>query len=213
MKRLFFFAFIVGLIAAFIYSYWKTNKVTITSTKKSVEKKSGFSIDEAPKNSIKGTIESMLGIVKWESRIATAPSEIIKPVTISQGEVLETDKNGEATITFKNIASITLSSESKISITQTLPINFVFDQKQGSITYEKLGETPISVRALHLLTKINYGKIILSIDKETGEITINAKKGSAQIGFNDINNVSTVKDIQEGEKVIYNDDTRETSTE
>jgi hypothetical protein len=211
MKKLFFFAFIFGLILAFGYSYWKTNKVSIAPTRKSIEKISSFSIGEAPKNSVKGTIESMSGVVRWESRIATAPSEIIKPVIISQGETLETDKDGEATITFKNLALVTLSSESKLSIIQTLPANFVFDQKNGSVSYEKLGETPIFIRALHMLTKINSGKLILSIDKETNEITINIKRGSAQIGFNDINNVSTVKDIREGEKLIYNDDAREVS--
>jgi len=214
MKRLFLVAFILGLIAAFFYSYWKTNKVTIAPvTKKTVQKKSSFSIEEPPKNSVKGTIESISGSVKWESRIATAPSEIIKPVKISQGEVLETSEDGEATIIFKDIASIVLSSESKLSIIQTLPANFVFDQKSGSVSYEKLGETPISVRALHMLTKINSGKITLSIDSETGEITIDAKKGSAQIGFNNIDNVSTVVDIEKGEKLIYNDETRETLVE
>lgn len=212
MKKLFFFAFFLGLITAFGYSYWKTNKVIITP-KKTVQKKASFSIEQPPKNSLKGTIKSMSGIVKWESRTATAPSEIIKPVTIQQGEVLETGETGETTIIFKDIASITLSPDSILSITQTLPINFVFDQKDGSVSFEKLGETPISVRALHLLTKINSGKLTLTIDKETGKITINVKRGSATVGFNNLENVSTVLNIQEGKKFIYNDETRETSTE
>lgn len=208
---MFFFAFFLGLIGAFGYSYWKTNKVSTTN--KSDKKKPTFSIEKAPKNSVKGTIESLSGSVKWESRTATAPSEIIKPVTIQQGEILETGEDGKVTIIFPDITSITLSSQSKISITQTLPANFVFDQKEGSVAYEKTGQTPISIRALHLLTTLNTGKLTLTIDKESAEITIVVKKGSATVGFNNLENISTVINIEEGEEFIYNDDTRETSTE
>jgi len=211
MKKLFFFAFILGLTTAFGYSYWKTNKVAVVN--KPENKKPIFSIETAPKNSVKGKIESLSGTVKWESRTATAPSEIVKPVTIQQGEVVETGEDGNTTIIFPEIASIALSSQSIISITQTLPTNFVFDQKEGSISYEKISETPISIRCLHLLTTLDSGKLTLTLDKDTLEITINVKNGSATVAFNDLENVSTVINLKEGEKFIFNDDTRETSTE
>jgi len=204
-------AFFIGIITAFGYSYWKTNKIPTINKPKN--KKLAFSIDAAPKNSIKGKIESLSGKVKWESRTATAPSEIIKSVIIQQGETLETGEDGNATIIFPEILTINLSSQSKLSITQTLPTNFVFDQSNGSITYEKNGQTPISIRSLHLLTAMNSGKIILTIDKETAEITISVKKGSATAAFNDLENLSNVVNIKEGEKFVFNDDTREASME
>lgn len=210
MKRLFLFAFILGTIGAFGYSYWKIGKVSIVN--KSNKKKPTFSIETPPKNSIKGTIESLSGTVKWESRTATQAAEITKPVTISQGESLETGEDGNVTIIFPEIASISLSSQSKISISQTLPANFVFDQKEGSASYEKTGEIPISIRAFHLLTTLNTGKLTLTVDKENAEISIDVKKGSATVAFNNLENVSTVIDIEEGEKFTYNDDSRATST-
>jgi len=215
MKKLFFFAFIFGVIAAFGYSYWKTNKVTIApATKKSVEKKSTFSIEEPPKNSIKGKLESYSGSFKWESRTATAPAEItIAPKIIQQGEVIETGKDSQVLVSFPDIGSVEISADTNISFTQLLPDNFVFNQSKGTVTYTKNSTTPFSVRALHLLVVMTDGKMTLEIDKETGKITVDMEKGSAKVGFNDIDYNSITDTIKEGEKFIFDDETREYSTE
>ncbi len=209
MKK-FLFPFIIGFFLAIVYSYLKTNKATVKTNIIPTEKISNFSIVEPPKNSIKGKLESYSGSFKWESRTATAPAEItVAPEIIQQGEVIETEQDSQVFVSFSNIGSIEIFSETSISFTQLLPDNFVFDQSSGKVVYTNKSGTPFSIRSFHLLLVMTTGKTVVEVDRETGRITIDIEEGSAKLGFNDINYNSITDTLKEGEKVIFDDETRE----
>jgi len=209
MKK-FLFPFIIGFFLAIVYSYLKTNKATVKTNIIPTEKISNFSIVEPPKNSIKGKLESYSGSFKWESRTATAPAEItVAPEIIQQGEVIETEQDSQVFVSFSNIGSIEIFSETSISFTQLLPDNFVFDQSSGKVVYTNKSGTPFSIRSFHLLLVMTTGKTVVEVDRETGRISIDIEEGSAKLGFNDINYNSITDTLKEGEKVIFDDETRE----
>ncbi len=166
-----------------------------------------FSIAEAPKESIIGNITAMTGDILWESRVATAPAKIDQPVSIAQGENLVTNDNGNATVVFTGIGSVKLSPKTETDFVQTLPTNFLVDQKQGTADYTKNGTVPFSIRSLHLLITIS-GEISLAIDKDQPIVTITVKRGMATVGYNDLNYVSQLQTIEEGQKLVFDDNTR-----
>ena len=166
-----------------------------------------FSIAHAPKESIIGNITAMTGDVFWESRVATQPAKIELPVSVKQGENLVTKDDGNATVVFAGIGSIELLPKTETDFVQTLPTNFVVDQKQGTADYTKNGTVPFSIRSLHLLTTIS-GKITLTIDEDELTVTITVKKGSATVAYNNLNYVSQLQRIEEGQKLVFDDNTR-----
>ncbi len=168
-----------------------------------------FSIANPPKESITGKITSISGGVEWESRVATQPAQIAKPVPIRQGENLITKDDGNISLTFDNIGNIKLLPKTEVDFVQTLPVNFVVNQKSGTVVYIKEGTVPFSVRSLHLLTTIT-GEIKLVIDEQKPIITINVNKGSVTIAYNDLQNISHTQTIYEGKQFIFNDELRTT---
>lgn len=207
MKRFVFFVLLgIGLVLCF--NFYEQRTKTITNIVKNQDE---FSIDNPPRESLKGKVKTMTGKVLWESRIATVPAQIDKPITIQQGERLLTDIDATATVEFDKIVSFEMSSSAEASIVQTLPGNFVFVQPLGKIKYLKLGKIPISITTLHLLTIINEGEIIIDVNEK--QITIMVINGSVTIAYNDSSNISNVKTIEKNQQFIFDDDLREAKIE
>lgn len=173
---------------------------------------SNFSLVNAPSESLRGNITYMTGDTKWESRIATEAAVITKPVTVQQGESLETGIDGEINLTFDKAAWIYMAPDTSLGVVQTLPADLVFSQNNGSVEYKKLAALPLTVRVLHLLIE-NGGDIKVSIDKDLPVITTEIVSGSATFAYNDINNTSQVLTLKTGQKFVFNDDTRQAVTE
>jgi len=178
-------------------------KVTNTQQQTS---SSSFSIEPPPSESLKGTISSRSGTIQWESRIATEPSELTADVPIQQGEELITNKKSGATLQFTSVGSITLSENTDVSFIQTLPIDFVVKQNNGVVNYEINGSTPLSIRIRNALITKTSGTIKIAIKSDESIITISTIKGTAQIGFNDLENVSQVFTLREGQVYEYDSD-------
>lgn len=200
---------VIGITAMVLYVMQLTQRST--TPKQSSLPSSQFSLNNAPKESIRGTISSMSGLINWQSRTATQPSELISPVQIQQGEIVSTGTNGHINIGFPSIGSIDLLPNSSTEIIQTLPVDFVINQSQGITTFTKTGKTPISVRTLNMLTQENSGKMVISVNTNNSTVTVDVLKGEAQSAFNDLNNQSSVQTIQEGNELVFHDDTRQTS--
>lgn len=198
----------IGFSALMIFlevSWWapKVNIPKVTG----VLNLSNFSLVNAPKESLRGTITSMTGEVKWESRIATEAAKITVPITVQQGESLSTGEAGTLSLLFDKNLQIDFSPKTEIGIIQTLPADLVFFQKSGTADYKKLSTTPVSIRALHLLIE-NGGQVMISVDGEVGVVTLNVVSGTSTVAYNDINNISRVLEVDAGKKLIFNDDTR-----
>ena len=211
MKKIFFFLYalvigfiLVGLYFRFVYK----GEVPIIEIKIPFVG-SQFSLENAPSKSLKGKIISMTGEIEWQSRVATESSKLTNSTTqIQQGESLKTLSTGNITVQFGDAAKIILLPKTKVDIIQTLTDDIVFNQTSGSATYEKTASYPVSVRILHLLVE-NGGSVTASIDELTGIITVSSDKGGATAAYNDQNNTSNIVKIPEGQKYVFNDDTRQ----
>lgn len=170
-----------------------------------------FSLEHAPSNSLTGNVTNISGSVVFLSRTAIQGKLITKPTQIQQGEDVNTLGNGEATINFANIASITLSPNTQIAIIQALPAGLVVQQKQGTAVYSKTGTSaPINIRAFDLLIDIRQGSSKVLADQNTSSVEISVLKGYSVSAFEDLQNNSKVNTIQEGHKLFFNNDTKET---
>jgi hypothetical protein len=127
---------------------------------------------------------------------------------LQQGEEVDTYDNGNVTINFAQFGTITESFNTQVNLIQTLPENFVIEQKQGTITFDKIGDNQTSIIALDLLININSGQSSIFVDKENSKITVSIKTGLATVAFNDNANNTNVISIKNGDKYIFDDNTK-----
>ena len=205
MKRvLFFLLFLIigfGITTFIMYSQQQ-------QVKKQVEqqaKKTGFSLERAPSDSLRGTIASLSGSVQWQSRVATQPAELKTPRTIQQGEELWTGKDGSISVQLSNGHSITLFPNSHVNFIQTLPSSIVLKQDAGSITYQANGKSSLSVTSLNLLTTMTDGKMTIMVNKTQDGVSTTVLQGKATEAYNDANNTTSVSDVLAGQTFGFDD--------
>lgn len=194
-----------------IVFYVNTTSQQKAEEQKVISAKSAFSIETQPENSVAGIIDMLTGDVTWESRVATEPAILVKTTKIQQGEEIQTGTTGILSILFPAIGKLTISPSTDVQIVQTIPELFVVGQTKGRVTYETVADKTFSIRSFHLLAKVAEGKADITVDDEYNEITIFPHSGTVTVGFNDLDNISTVKTISPGETFIYNDDTRDST--
>ena len=206
-----FVSFMVGAGIILGYSGVKKQNSSPPIPSPSQKQKSAtpsFSIETPPSESIQGTISSRSGILSWESRVATMPSELTDSVPLQQGERLLTGDNSAATLQFDHVGSIQLSQNADLSFIQTLPVDFVVEQKKGSVKYIITGTTPLSIRVRNALVTKTDGEIEITIQEGDPIVLISTTQGTAQIGFNDLDFVSQVFTLREKQTYEYNSDER-----
>lgn len=184
-----------------MFSFTKLTKQKSTQT--------SFNPEKAPTESLQGKIATFSGIIKWQSRIATEAAEVDSLKEIQQGEQIETEISSNLIVEFPNIWRINILSNSKLEFAQTLPANLVISQKEGSAEYQKLGENVLSVRALHLLINQNQGDMVVIVDKDNNNVFINVKTGFVTAAYNDDENISRVVQVKTGQRLNFDDETRE----
>jgi len=208
MKYLYLFLtfLLIGIGVAFGYSFWKKGKsTTITKISPTEEQ---FSIEPPPKQSMTGTVATMSGQILWQSRTATQPAEIKELKQVQQAELLATGKDSAISVIFKDAVTVNLSPQSEIEFIQTLPVNFVFRQNKGEINYLKKGTIPLSIRSLHLLMTLVDGEYSLNTDAENHTLELTVKKGFVRAAYNNLQYETQTVEINEGEKYIFDDDSR-----
>lgn len=170
--------------------------------------KPGFSIKDAPSDSVRGIIKEMSGDIGWVSRIATEAAKITSPQTLQQGEEIQTGETGTLVAEFPSESSIKILPKTQIDFVQTLPVDFVASIASGSATFTKLSDNPVSIRAMHLLIRQNGGEVNIGIDSDNSLVNINILSGSIRVAYNDLNLNSQVVDFGSGKRITFNDTTR-----
>ncbi len=170
----------------------------------------GFSIVNAPAKSLKGKISSWTGSILWEPRTATEPATLDSPdnIIIQQGERVLTATASGALVVFDNSVSLKIDEKTDISFVQTLPAEFVLEQKTGSVSYEIQGAIPLSIRLRNALITKQSGKIRISLRDNDPIISISQIEGPTKIGFNDRNRSTQIFTLREGEAYEYDSDKR-----
>jgi hypothetical protein len=179
-----------------------------TQVLKVIIPKTLFSLENAPTDSLVGEIASFSGKVAWQSRIAPVAILINSPVKLHQGEEVDTYDDGNVNVNFPNGVIITAASNTQVNFIQTLPQAFVVEQKQGSVSYSKTGEKPVSIIALDLLVDVNSGENTVLVDKDKGEVTVTVKTGLVTVAFNDNDNNVNVVSLKVGDQYVFNDNTK-----
>lgn len=211
-KNLFIFIFftIIGTIIGICASIVIFNSHLSIINQNSI--KTQFSLEHAPSNTFTGKVTNISGNVIFLSRTASQGKLITTPTQIQQGEEISSLGNGEATIDFSNIVSITLSPNTQIAIIQALPAGLVVQQKQGTAVYTKTGNSaPIYVRPLDLLIDLHQGSSEVLTDPDTSSVEIYVLKGYTDAAYEDIQNNSKVISIQKGYKLFFNNNTKQAS--
>ena len=211
MKYLFVFllTFLLGILGVVSYGILKKSPGKPIQNIIQTVTKPEFTIDKAPSESVNGNILSITGNVNWEDRTATESSPITSPSpTIQQGEEIDTLDTGQVSVEFPNAINITVAPKTQIDFVQTLPASFVASIASGSAEFKKLGSTPVSVRALHLLLKQNNGDTIVSVDNDNSLINLNILAGSIIAAYNDTNLVSHEMEFNAPQQIVFNDLTR-----
>jgi ferric-dicitrate binding protein FerR (iron transport regulator) len=209
MKRffLFFFALLIGIA---LYAGYKTYSVKPKPvTKKPALKASAFSIERAPEVSLLGVMKELSGYVAVQSRIATESAKIIAPVPLQQGELVETGSDGRVTVQLPGAADAMLSPDSSLELVQTIPAAMLLRQEAGSISYAKNGTIPVSIRSMHLLTKLTDGVATVSANQDDQTVTIAVTSGSITVAFNDSDSVTNALTIHAGDQYVFDDSLRE----
>jgi len=199
-------------IAYFVFFYFgtpnpatikqKSNNPTPTPTKKS-----NFTLEEAPSESLVGEIITMDGDIKWQDRLATESATITEPRKLRQGELVETGEKSELSFEFSDYCTASMSSETKVSIIQTLPNNILFSQPTGTTSYQVRGNHNISVRSGYLLAEFD-GATFIEVDEEKLTTTITVKEGEVTVAYNDVNYNAHVLTLAESDVYVFNQKTR-----
>jgi hypothetical protein len=197
---------IIGILIIVLGFLWISPRDT--EVIKIILPKSLFSLENAPTDSLTGKIASFSGKVAWQSRIAPVAILINSPIKLQQGEEVDTYNDGSAIINFPQFGTITESSDTQINFIQTLKENFVLEQKQGTIIFDKSGENQTSIIALDLLININSGQSSITVDKDNSKITVAVKTGLATVAFDDNANNTNVVSIKNGDTYIFDDNSR-----
>ncbi len=201
---LFIVSLFLGVCAVSVFAFSKNNTANNIISPLSATR---FSLSEAPTESLRGSV-TFSGNVSWESRTATQPSQLKKSRSIQQGEMLLAMEGGNALVNFPNLVNINIFPKTEIDFIQTLPDNMVFTEASGSAAFENTGQTPIAVKSLSLLTYVDHGKINITLDNTNDIVTIDVVSGSAKVAFNDLNYVSHVLSLSQGDTYVFDSDKR-----
>ncbi|NMC36300.1 hypothetical protein GYA49_04620 [Candidatus Beckwithbacteria bacterium] len=168
-----------------------------------------FSLEDAPVESLRGTIATRSGEILWQSRVATESSTLVDDIQFQQGEMVETKKNGTIEVKFTDAAQVDIFENTKVEIVQTLPVNLVFNQFKGKAQYKNLGVAPVSVRSMNLLVNLVEGLMDIDVDDQTGEITVTLDEGQAKVAYNSAEFESQIWDLETGDIFIYDSNERQ----
>lgn len=173
-----------------------------------------FSTKNPPSESLTGTLDSLTGTVTWEPREATQSSPINSRAVIKQGDYIETGSDGTVAVTFPKASLVTMQQDSYLQITQTLPANIVFSQNKGTITYERVGKIPVSIRVLSLLIDLDEAsQMRVTVGEETEEVTVTAEQGSGITAYNNADFETVKLTLHEGEELTFDNQLRESNIE
>ncbi|NTU46553.1 DUF3379 domain-containing protein [Candidatus Roizmanbacteria bacterium] len=205
---------LVGVLLAFGYIQFFPVKKTVSSLPTPtlpIPSVYPFSIANPPSETLTGTVTAQKGIVKVTSRTDTIP-KLFSSSSIVQGEEVITEKNSSLSATFSPVGSFELGAETHINVVQTLPTNMVITQQTGDVTYTASTDTPIGVRALHLLVQEHQGKMNVMLDTEKGRITIHVLEGSVELAFNNKQAETQYSSFTKGKTIVYDETTRTIDT-
>lgn len=167
-----------------------------------------FSLDQAPSQSLRGTITGLTGEVKFLGRTATEAALVATSgVIIQQGENYMTGNNSTLAFSFEPSYSVWMNELTEVDIIQTLPTAMVVSQVDGTARYKTPDNAPISIRTAYLLTQLT-GEATVERDSTEATVRVTVASGSAIAAYNDLDYQSHTVEIEAGNEFQFNYGTR-----
>ncbi len=168
-----------------------------------------FSLEQAPRDSVRGQIMKLEGLVLWQSRMATEPAQLREGTRIQQGEKIVTTENSSLKVHFASQSAILLNPESEVEIIQTLPIEHVFKHNQGEALYQSFSGSSISVRSLNMILNLQAtASAMLTTYPEIEEVVIDIKTGQGTVAYNSPEFESKLWSLKRGDIFVYDSSKR-----
>ncbi len=207
---IFFTSILIGLLTyAIFYHFQPIQQSTTPAITPTLAEPYQYTPEIAPTNTLRGDISSIEGDVSWVSRIATEPASLSAGIQIQQGEQIVTAVESEVSIDFEDDVNITLSENTRLAITQTLPASIVLTQRYGNVRYTvSSSKYPISVRIRRLLVRMYEGEVDISVEEDDPVISVDVSEGAAEVAYNDSDFTSQRLMIEDGEVFTFNNDER-----
>lgn len=167
-----------------------------------------FSLDQAPSQSLRGTITSLTGEVKFLGRTATEAALMASSGgVIQQGENYFTGKESGFEFTFEPAYWVLMQELTEVDIIQTLPTAMVVSQVEGTAKYQTPADSAMTIRTAYLLTQLT-GEATIERNSNKSTVTITVASGSATAAYNDLNYQSHTVKIEAGNEFQFNYGTR-----
>ena len=157
-----------------------------------------------PTGAIVAKISQIDGSVKKESRNDTKFKSLKEPTTLVEGESLATE-NGSSEVSFNNIASLRLGTNTEIDYLNGLPDALVLRQPNGLINYVTSNNIkPFSIRSLGLLIQFNQqANATVSTNSDKGTVRVILNSGEITLAYSDSKNNTQVKILKNPQIVIF----------
>lgn len=204
----FILLFFAGLISVFVFRLWQVEK---TGPSSFTPQESSFNF-KPPSEAFIGKLLSIEGEVKKESRNKEEFEEVSLGEEVLQGESLACGRKSQASVEFTDFISIDLDSNTEIGFISLLPTSFLVEQRSGRANYKLLQDkNSFSVRSLHALLTFEYGESEITVGEK--EITVKILSGKAKLALVDLENVTHIWELEEGQKALINDTERRVEIE
>jgi len=203
MKYLVFLVFSIGVGFACVVMFFIIHRQVEIKQIPLPTPDDAFSLENPPPRSFRGTITSITGDVLWQGRTATEESKLTQDTQLAQGEIVETNDTGNITVQFPNVSMISLMQKTKVDFIQAIMQNLVVLQESGIATYKQDGSVSVTVQANGMIVEQKTGEMALTIKSLTGHVVISISKGTATVAYEDVDNLSTVVHLKEGDQYVY----------
>lgn len=171
---------------------------------------------QPPAQALSAQATTFSGGVKKNTRtdLTMLPVSPGSPLTLIEGEAVQTDASGSAQLRFGDHTALDVSVDSEFSLTNTLPTGFLVRQSRGQITYEQLQtERSTSIRALNTLIVLPSGKATISVDPTTRTIEISGTTEQLQFAFIDTDNETQLYTLKPGQNATIDDTAKDVRIE
>ena len=161
---------------------------------------------KSPERALQGKVRASIGEVQKQPRDDDQLKKINVTEPVLQGDKIVTGKSAALTVQFADTGIVNIKGDSEVNVISLVSANFLMQQVNGTVTYEALGNTPLSVRSMHVLFALQSGIATVETDKDTSKVTLTLTGGKGKIAMIDINNDTHTWDLKAGQRAVINDE-------
>lgn len=196
-----FIAFLIGFFGIIISQYQNLKATSLDKSNDSAVVYPTIALSP-PVQAKDGFLTILSGAVQKISLGESSYADVASGVKVYHGEAVATKANATAFIAFQGYADARLSQNSEIVFANTLPSDFVMQQKMGTIEYTVI--RPVSVRVLKALVSLEPGLVTIALDDS--KTTVTPLKGIVKIALIDNENNTQVYEVSPGQKATIDND-------